>query len=398
MKIMRPDLKIFEAFKEIEQISGDALTMCSPRRMSLEPVKEIRKAVLGEFYEKLVDFAKLELSGLEVLSELFSDNQFIAKMAESGWNRGSIETCYAIIRHQVAKGAIYSVNEHLGRLLEDTGVKTNIPVRFLAAPKKTCYIEFESPENRRTSNFTIYDDGRISICEGCYIQERDFDVFPKISKEIRENLELDPHKPVRLLYIGFTASPINHKKMQGVHFDPMDYATLYIQDEDEPLGDMLERNLNHILHSKKESLVIKTPQEIESFVETYRKNFARLFKVLFYLNIERRQQVSLNEASDLEKRLGSIAEKKRGKLVKQLNRTYDRIVVGPQSYTPRHERVASGSLPPGTKAPHYRSGYFGIRYTGSGQAKVPKLVRIPEVIVNKEFLTDDIGVKDYEIR
>ena len=396
--MMRPEQIIFEAYKELDQIGGDTLTMCSPRRLSLDPIQRIRRATLGEYYDQLKFFAMGGFSGLEVLSALTSDNRFLAKAAELGWSRGSIESCYAFIRHQVDHGAIYSVNEHLGRLLEDTGVKTNIPVRFLAAPKATCYIEFEPPGNRRSSKFKTYDDGRFSICEGCYIQERKFSTLPKMSRENREELELDPNKPARALFIGFTASPINSKKTMAVYQDTMDYATIYIQDEDEPLGDMLERNLNFIMNKRRAFFSVAQNLHSDDFIELYRENFARLFKVLFYLNIERRNQVQVNETKDLEKRINSISEKKRGKLIKQLNRTYDRIVVGPQSYTPRHERVASGSLPPGTKAPHYRSGYFGIRYTGSGQAKVPKLVRIPEVIVNKEFLTDDIGVKDYEIR
>ncbi|WP_338924148.1 hypothetical protein V0M98_38685 (plasmid) [Pseudomonas silesiensis] len=394
---MRQDQKLFEALKELENISGDSLTMCSPRRMSLEPVKVLRSAVLGEQYQKLVEFARKEYSGLEVLSEVMRDNQFLSSMAESGWNRGAIETCYAVIRHQEAKGPIYTVNEPLSLLLEDTGVKKNIPVRFLAAPKRTCYIEFEPPEFRRASDFIIYDDGRLSICEGCYIQERKFDVLPNMSSEDREGLELDPHKPTRLLYVGFTASPIHNKKNQSVQFDAMDYASLYIQDEDESLGDMLERNLKHIMN-KRASIQLSSPRELDIFMDAYRRNFSRLFKVLFYLNVERRQQVTVNEASDLEKRMESVAEKKRGKLSRQLQRTYDRIVVGPQSYTPRHERIASGVLTPGTKAPHYRSGYFGIRWVGSGQAKMPELRRIPEVIVNKELLNDGVKVKDYEIR
>jgi hypothetical protein len=395
-QLMRPDHKIIEALKELEQISGDSLTMCAPRRMSLEPVKTLRSAVLGDQYQKLVEFARKEYSGLEVLSELMSDNNFLSKMAESGWNRGSIETCYAIIRHQEAKGPIYTVNESLSMLLDDTGVKKNIPVRFLAAPKRTCYIEFEPPEFRRASDYIIYDDGRLSVCEGCYIQERQFDVLPKMSAVDREGLELDPHKPTRLLYVGFSASPLNSRKTQSVQFDAMDYASLYIQDENEALGDMLERNLNHIMGKK--SVQLSSPRELDIFMDAYRRNFTRLFKVLFYLNVERRQQVTVNEASDLEKRMESVAEKKRGKLSRQLQRTYDRIVVGPQSYTPRHERIASGSLTPGTKAPHYRSGYFGIRWMGTGQAKTPELRRIPEVIVNKELLNEGVKVKDYEIR
>jgi hypothetical protein len=396
-KLMRPDHKIIEALKELEQISGDSLTMCAPRRMSLEPVKTLRSAVLGDQYQKLVEFAKKEYSGLEVLSELMNDNKFLSTMAESGWNRGAIETCYAVIRHQEAKGAIYTVNESLSLLLEDTGVKKNIPVRFLAAPKRTCYIEFEPPEFRRASDFIIYDDGRLSICEGCYIQERQFEVLPSMAREDRESLELDPHKPTRLLYVGFTASPINDKKTQSVQFDSMDYASLYIQDEDESLGDMLERNLNHIMN-KRASVQLSSPRELEVFMDAFRRNFSRLFKVLFYLNVERRQQVTVNEASDLEKRMESVAEKKRGKLARQLHRTYDRIVVGPQSYTPRKERLATGTLTPGTKQTHYRTGYFGVRWVGSGQAKTPELRRISEVIVNKDLLNDGVKVKDYEIR
>jgi hypothetical protein len=96
-------------------------------------------------------------------------------------------------------------------------------------------------------------------------------------------------------------------------------------------------------------------------------------------------------------RFKAVGEKKRPKLERMLNRTHDRIVVWPMTYIPLSVRLEQGDAIKGTRAPHYRSGYFGIRWKGTGQAKEPELVRVKEAIINEHLLSGRIE-REYEIR
>lgn len=135
----------------------------------------------------------------------------------------------------------------------------------------------------------------------------------------------------------------------------------------------------------------------QAFAESMRANFSRLAKVLFYMHVERKSQVVQTPAKDLEDRIKGVGDKKRPKLERMLNRTYDRIVVGPMTYKPLSLHIEQGETAKGTKAPHYRSGYFGIRWKGTGQAKMPELVRVKEAIINEHRLASR-PEREYEIR
>lgn len=227
------------------------------------------------------------------------------------------------------------------------------------------------------------------------------DVPPQLSREDREILEIDPKAPVRVVDVAFSYSPINSSNRQiqnapAVIADKLEYIQILIQDESEPIIDVLERSIQFSLQrgSAMDSVDLIGRQ---AFAESLRENFSRLAKVLFYMHVERKAQVIQTPAKDLEDRIKGVGDKKRPKLERMLNRTYDRIVVGPMTYTPLSMRPEQGEAPKGTKAPHYRSGYFGIRWKGAGQAKMPELVRVKEAIINEHRLSDRTE-REYEIR
>jgi hypothetical protein len=137
--------------------------------------------------------------------------------------------------------------------------------------------------------------------------------------------------------------------------------------------------------------------EKAEFREELHNNCSRLMKALFYLHVDRKTQVVQRDASDLQKRLDGVGASKKSKIAKQLNKAYDRILIGPEKYVPIAERFEVDSTLKGRRAPHYRRGYFGLRWVGTGQAKTTELTRISETIVNEKFLTDTTP-RDYDIR
>jgi hypothetical protein len=397
--------KLTTLIQELRAISADSLRLPLPRRAELEPVLEYRKLLLGSDWNMIIDLCKKEISAVEIMNILVNNPAHMESMAKKGIHPATINSNLFIMRHLATEAPIMSVSEGLKQMLIDTKIKDEVPAKFFAPPFKSVYIEFDAAANRHMSKNLVTLGGVSVLCEGCYVQESRYEKPLKMSRAATDSLEIDPNKPVRIIEIGFTASPFNSLKSvedtmgMPVASDSIDFCSIYIQDEDESINDVLDRHFNHFRNTVllEQKLSENDRRHFESL---FKENFSTLAKILFYLHLEKREQVTVNEASLLEERLKGIGEKKQDKLKRQLQRKYDHIVIGPSHYTPIAERIATGTYPPGTKAPHYRRGTFAIRWTGTKQARVPVLTRIKESIINKDRLTstDTPPVhKDYTI-
>jgi hypothetical protein len=396
--------ELVNVLREVNSIGGETLNLCAPRRHALKPLHELRRLMLGSLYEPILSACRSEIAPSVARASFMTSPSLAAAMERLRMDESTFTSNYVILKHIDAKAPIFTVSPALHLMLEDTGVKDNVPVRYFSAPTKSCFIEFEPPEKRQASSFTTYAQGRDKICEGCFVQEIKFDKLPPMSVEARESLELDPNAPARLIYISFAASPVVRGNTQiannesRVAEDSVDFLTFYVQDENEELGSLIARHTNFHAMRNSQSRGMSSAA-FDEFKQNYSKNLMHLVKVFFYLNVEKRQQIKISEASDLEKRISGVAEKKQRKLIQQLNRVYDRIVVGPTIYTPLDQRLSSGELPKGTKRPHFRRGYFGVRWVGTGLLKHAELVKVKETMVNEHMISGSgVAPKDYEIR
>lgn len=396
--------ELIAAANELKTMGGDSLLLCAARRQSLKPVIMLREFMLGALYPAIAEQCAKGAAAEQAREQLVNNPELNRLLDQKKMDANGFAFNYVVMRHLVNKAPIFTVSPALHLMLEDTGVKENIPVKFFAAPAATCYIEFVPPELRLTSPFRTFAEGRYRICEGCYVQESRFDKLPALSSFARQSLELDPNMPVRQVNIGFSACPVDPDGQGSTRSgagligdDTVDYFTFYIQG-DEDLGEMFERHLRfYAMRNEIEGGM--SDYEFSAFTDNFKRNLMHLSKIFFYLNVDKRQQLKINDASELEARIGKVAEKKQRKLIQQLSRVYDRIVVGPKDYTPISKRLQSGDLPKGTVRPHYRRGYFGIRHVGSGQAKHAELVRVKEALINPELLNNsDITPKQYEVR
>lgn len=389
--------KIAAIYREIEGLSPDCATLPLPRRFGLDPLNRLNEEIMGPALGFFKDLAKREASTTDLAMEYSKRPDLQSYFMSRGMDLSSLRMMHIRARHHYTKAPIFSVAPGLKNLLEDTGIKDNVPAKFLAAPFNTCYLEFDPAEDRRV--LAMSKVGPLDLIEGCFIQEKRLERLPSVSRNAREMLELDPLAPVRVLDIAFSSSPINSSDIRVNNSpagDKLDYIQLLIQDESEPVNDLLERAIKFAT-SRSDGLGALNPQAKEAFANSLRENLSRLAKVLFYMHVDRKAQVSQTPTKDLEERLQAVGEKKKAKIERMLNRTYDRIVVGPMEYTPLADRIKQGSALPGKRAPHYRSGYFGIRWKGTGQAKVPDLVRVKEAIINEHLLSDR-PEREYEIR
>lgn len=387
-------MTIEQTIKALTEIPSSALSMPLSRRCGYPEVVALKRHILGDGYHLMASCAKKGLSSSEMSHELSQHEDTYQKIFDVLKTHVSLVSTYIPIKHLASKAPTLTVSPALEALLADTGIRGDVPARFFAPPFANCFIEFNPADLRHTSTHHTFAEGRGSILEGVFVQETRMDRLPSVSRETREVLELDPNSPTRFIELGFSESPINNpiaaKTRMPAALDTLDVMTIYIQDEEEPIGDILERHI--ALNQMRQNI---SPL----FGEHLRQNFMHLTKIFFYLSVEKKMRKQVAEQSDLEKRLESVADKKKGKLARQLTRVYDRIVIGPEKYTPLKELVQTGEKAKGTKAPHYRRGYFGIRWKGTGQAKTPELVRVSHSIINANLLNGKIiEPKDYEIR
>lgn len=400
---MKADSKaLFKALQEVSELKGDTLRLPMPRRIELPAISQLKSLMFGPFWQWIEEEASKDQPKSDIMYKMSKNEAFLAHLDAIGMTFASMNITLIGIRHKMLKAPIMTVSESLSALLDDTNISDDVPAKFFTPPFKATYIEFNSAEFRENAKLQVDDSGILSCCEGCYVQEHIYDVFPNISIEAINTLELDSKKPVRLIDIGFTASPFNNPNIDSAMgkaaYDSMDFASIYIQDEDEPIKDILQRHFLYFrerLHSNP----LLNKEHADRFEKMFSENFSFLSKVLFYIHIERKEQRKVQDATDLEKRINSVADKKKEKLKKQLNRVYDHIVIGPQSYVPLNERVDASNVPKGMKSPHHRRGTIGIRWVGSGQNKKATLVRIKESLVNKHLLSASATVKkDYVIK
>lgn len=400
-----PNQDLVNAVQEIKSMTADSLLMCAPRRHSLGPLVILRQQMLGALYDPIRQACLDGLSSEQCMEQMLENPVFSRKMDEQGLHENMFVFNYVIMRHVTTNAPIFTVSPALDLMLEDTKINGNIPVRFFAPPAATCFIEFDPPENRQVSTHRSFAERRYRICEGAFVQENIFPSLPKLSRMATEMLELDPNLPTRKLNISFSASPVDKfgkaagRSMAGeIGDDTVDFLSLFLQDPEEDVTSMLERHIRYYL-LRNEIEASMSALDFDAFTANFRRNLIHLTKIFFYLNVEKRQQVKINAASDLERSIKAVAPKKQRKLIQQRSRVYDRIVVGPKEYVPVSQRLEAGDLPSGTRRPHYRRGYFGIRYVGSGQAKHAELVRVKEALINEQLIKDaDIKPKQYEVR
>lgn len=398
----KDQVKIRALHQQITEMGPDTSSLPLPRRFGLTPLRLMNEAIMGVSLDFFKDHARRESSTSEMLSEFLDNRDLKIFMKERGMSYSDMRMMHIRARHQYTNAPIFTVAPGLKSMLEDTRVKDNIPAKFFAPPFKTSYLEFEPAEDRRV--LAMSNPEKKDLVEGCYLQERVLDRLPETTRAEREFLHLDPNAPVRVIDVAFTYSGINSsiKQVQNVMpviADKLDYIQLFVQDETEPVAELLDRAIRYSLSrsSSKDDDGLSDMIVSNKFQEAMRENFSRLSKILFYMHVDRKSQVSQTPAKDLEDRIRAVGDKKKPKLERMLTRTYDRIVVGPMTYIPIAQRMVVEGGIKGQKAPHYRSGYFGIRWKGNGQAKTPELVRVSEAKINEHLLTDRPD-REYEIK
>jgi hypothetical protein len=381
----------------LNSVHPDFQAMPLPRRWAIRSIYECALYDYAPAYQVIDPLAKAQRPVYEFIDKMNASQSIIHQLMDRNAELGQLHFLYMTRRHQLSKAPLFTVSEGLSKMLEDTGVKSDIPAKFLCPPFKTCYLEFEPYETRLAK----LNAGEVTdhYPEGCYIQETVCEDLLNMESDLDvcRAMGLDFSAKTRILDIMFSYSPLkdgsgsNHYHVQSRYGG----VRIAIQDEEASLTKLVSQQLEVIAQEQLKQGV--DPKRVEVNAEHIKKMMVDLSKLLLYLNLNLRDQVVEKSAEALDRRVMDASPKKRAKLERQAARVYDRIIIGPKSYIPIAERFQGAEYGQGRRKPHFRRGTFGIRWKGTGEDKTPELVRISESIVNKDLMVDGAAL-DYEIR
>ncbi len=306
----------------------------------------------------------------------------------SGGNLGSFILMLARSRLRAHGDPIFQITPTLQSLLDETDIGNETPTRFFYPPFNFIYLVFSQP-----NSFLVFNkESGHHVCEGSYIATYDLPAHHDIFSipERNQYLKLDPSKPVRLVELVVTGSPMG--KNNALDDASTDFI-LFIQDEDESLQTLLDRHIDFF----------KSPQAycrpgVQAFNPNETDNFKAIIfglaKALLYLNLPDSIQEKQAERTDLEKRITQLGNKKAAKLKRKLENAYDKIRVGPVAFQIDSHITNTQT---GSVKTHWRRGHFKRIRFGEGRSEV-KISWIQPSLVNASGLTGNVTPKKYILR
>jgi hypothetical protein len=397
-------LRALALSRKASAVSREILALPSPKRLR-HPLCQQFRDILFEPLLRLIDArVSAQCTIRDVAVEILSDPDYRSLLGEMRISQVALSAEIMTRRFHALRSPVMTLRPELSARLEDMGISERIPAGMLRSPRPCAFIEFAPAESRLGAPWRISAGGATDILEGAYISETGEVSIDDMPAEVIRSYGLEAGIPARVIELSFTGSPLTIEggDSRPVFYDMCDYLSLFIQDEAEPIGDMLER---HIEGRRKLSALRSGADPLgsaegfgDAFVAHVRDNLMHLAKALLYLHSGHRECADDLEESHLADRLKGVGAKKRSKLERRLGRAYDRILVGPQRpYTPIAERLAG--LDGGAKRPHYRRGYLGIRWYGRAGARHAELTWVRPTIVGLGQLDGvQVDVRDYDIR
>lgn len=274
---------------------------------------------------------------------------------------------------------IFTTSNSIDKLLEQTDIGDDIPITYLRPPFKNCYIEFTED---RSSSIMVYNaETHEHILEGVYISETEVQPGSEAMKCYGKAPDVDISKPLRILELMFTGSPIGKSNNRD---DALRIQGFYIQD-DRTIIDALK-------------MVEATFGNDSDFVGDIKYLSAALnhmAKVLLFINCKQYRDTAFNERKDILKKINSLkSQSKIRKLEGKLRKSYDRIIIKPVDnvvYESGTEHKSSdGHL---EKRAHWRKGHFRMQPYGEGSSK-RKVIFIEPTVVGGIYAKK----KSYDVR
>lgn len=292
----------------------------------------------------------------------------------------AISSTIAPYRFRSQEGNIITTSTLIDRLLEQTDIGDDIPIAYLRPPFKHCYIEFT--EDRSSSIMLYNEKSHEHILEGVYISETEIEPNSEIMEYYVGNPSVDPSKPLRILDLMFTGSPLGKSHNAD---DALRIQGFYIQDDQATINDELKRVEERFGNDA----------DFSHDLRYLSMALYHMAKVLLFVNCKQYRDTAFNERKDLLKKIQSFKNpSKIKKYESKLRKTYDRIIIKPADnvvYERGVEHQSSDNQP--SKRAHWRKGHFRMQPYGTGASK-RKVIFIEPTVVGGIFANK----KSYDVR
>ncbi|KAA6182732.1 hypothetical protein F2Q65_17320 [Thiohalocapsa marina] len=311
-----------------------------------------------------------------------------------GANMGSFILTMVRARLRAHGDPIVQVTPALQAMLTETDLAAELPAGFFRSPYPMVYIELARPNTLQVANKV----SGLHECEGAYIGTYELPAGHGVFHNAARNraLNLDPAKPVRVIEVVITGSPIGKANALD---DASQDIVLLVQDEDECLRAVLDRHIAWFHDPVAYAHPGMAPLDPDD-VALVKPVIEQLAKVLLYLNLTDAEKLRVTERSDLLEKIRGLGPKKAAKFRRRMAGAYDRIVIGPAAFPEPEEPAGTGGgggeAHRSIKA-HWRRGHFRtIRY-GEALSK-RRLGWIKPVLVNAGQAFGGVKAKAYVVR
>ncbi|KAA6182586.1 hypothetical protein F2Q65_17550 [Thiohalocapsa marina] len=310
-----------------------------------------------------------------------------------GANMGSFVLTVVRARLRAHGDPIVQVTPALQAMLTETDLAAELPAGFFRSPYPMVYIELARPNALQVANKV----SGLHECEGAYIGTYELPAGHEVFRTAARNraLHLDPTKPVRVIEVVITGSPIGKANALD---DASQDIMLLVQDEDECLRAVLDRHIAWFNEPAAYAHPGMAPLDPDD-VALVKPVVEQLAKVLLYLNLTDAEKLRVTERSDLLEKIRGLGPKKAAKFRRRMAGAYDRIVIGPAALPEPEEPAGTGGGGEAHRSikAHWRRGHFRtIRY-GEGLAK-RRLGWIKPVLVNAGQAFGSVKAKAYVVR
>jgi hypothetical protein len=379
-----------KAIQERTQETDPKLLMLPhPARIVHMKYPELAKLTYGEEWpvaSKLIADNSITLheTGTRLIeaSPFFRYSYGASSYSSSGTNGGNANNTLLALRFILNRGHVFQTTDALDLQLQHTDIADNIPVSQIRPPYPITYFEFGQS---RTSPFISYNvETGAHIAEGCYLFEQKTDRYKG-----------QPYKEHRHLVIMLTGMP-----KANIADDATNIYTIPILDEEWTISETIEKFLSFhredIERGRRHSPGMRLTEADPKEIVELEKILKHLMKIMLYLSTPKAIKATENERSTLEKSIGAKAGGKKAKLERKMDRTYDRIVIGPKELPKPQDFPAGTGIRHVT--PHWRRGHFRDQRHGEG-FKLTKTIFIePQLIAAERVADSEVSIKTYVVK
>ena len=301
-------------------------------------------------------------------------------------NYSLIDTFIFPIRHVLSGSRHFTITDKTSQILAFSDLAKNAPASLFRLPFDTIYLQLsETP----ILDLEVYNiETGMHPFEGCYLVERTLERLPSTKMGLFNKLGYKKDQPYRtydILSVGSSKDPSN------AYDDATHFFKLYIQGDDRPITEIINIHIDHYRNFKHKEDGL-TPMA-QGEVETASKILEQIVKSLVYLNSDGVTKREFHELHALKKRINSVGAKKRGRLERKLEKTYDYTLIGPSGEAINYNAMNHSSVASGRKA-HWRRGHQRWQPFGSREEPEYKSIWIEPMVIG----AGEISGKNYKIK